>query len=224
MGFQSPHQENRIIYSDGPRDLTVETRLAAALPLLLEEGPSAVLDIGCGDGRLLRRLPPTVRRCGVDCVTPWDLPPDMEYVQANLAEGLPWKDATFDAVFAGEVIEHLLDTVGFLQECRRVLRPGGVLILTTPNLAYWRNLLQWIRQQQFFFVDCRGGENGHVRYFAPQSLRAVLNEAGFRVERLFSVGDLPTSENALLRAFGKLAGRFLVMRNLSLIAKARRLE
>jgi 2-polyprenyl-3-methyl-5-hydroxy-6-metoxy-1,4-benzoquinol methylase len=219
---QTPHGENLAIYSAGSRDLTVQARMAAALPLLMEEAPSAVLDVGCGRGELLRQIPPVVRRCGVDCLGVGDAPPDIEYVQRDIAEGLPLDDAQFDAVFAGEVIEHLLDTVGFLRECRRVLRPGGVLILTTPNLAYWRNLLQWIRQQQFFFVDHRADENGHVRYFAPRTLQAVLVEAGFRVERLFSVGDLPISQNALLRGVGRLVGRFFPMRNLSLIAKARR--
>jgi 2-polyprenyl-3-methyl-5-hydroxy-6-metoxy-1,4-benzoquinol methylase len=224
MRFQSPHEENRAIYSDGPHDLTAETRLAAALPLVLEEGPAVVLDVGCGDGDFLRRLPPTVQGCGVDCLASDNLPPNLKYVRANLAEGLPWKDATFDAVFAGEVIEHLLDTAGFLRECRRVLRPGGILTLTTPNLAYWRNLLQWLRQQQFFFVDHRAGENGHVRYFAPRTLRAVMMEAGFQVEALFSVGDLPTSTSSLLRAVGKISMSCCPMRNLSLIAKARRVQ
>lgn len=110
----------------------------------------------------------------------------------------------------------------FLAECWRVLRPNGVLVLTTPNLAYWRNLLQWVRRQQFFFVDHRAGETGHVRYFAPRTLQALLVETGFRVERLFSVGDLPTSTNALLRGVGRLVGRLFTLRNLSLVAKARR--
>jgi hypothetical protein len=73
-------------------------------------------------------------------------------------------------------------------------------------------------------VDHRAGENGHVRYFAPRTLRAAIEEAGFRVEALFSVGDLPTSTNGLLRAVGKISMRCCPMRNLSLIAQARRVE
>jgi 2-polyprenyl-3-methyl-5-hydroxy-6-metoxy-1,4-benzoquinol methylase len=216
--------ENARIFAARPCDPTFERRCAATLPLAMEEQPSSILDIGCGRGELLRRVPATIRRCGVDCLDPAEVSPHFDYVQCDIGQAIPCQDHEFDVVLAGEVIEHLLDTVGFLRECRRILRPSGVLVLTTPNLAYWRNLLQWVRQQQFFFVDHRAGENGHVRYFAPRTLRAAVTEAGFCVERLFSVGDLPTSTNILLRAIGKVSVRWCPMRNLSLIVKARRLE
>jgi len=218
------YAENATIFAAQPRDVTFDRRAASVLPLALNEHPSAVLDIGCSRGELLGRIPATIRRCGVDCLDPAAVAPDVEYRQWDIAQGVPFKDREFDVVFAGEVVEHLLDTVGFLGECRRILRPRGVLLLTTPNLAYWRNLLQWARQQQFFFVDHRAGENGHVRYFAPRTLHTALGEAGFQVEALFSVGDLPTSTSRLLRAVGEISMRCCPMRNLSLIAKARRVE
>lgn len=218
------YAENAAIFAAQPRDVTFDRRAASVLPLALHEHPSAVLDIGCSRGELLGRIPATIRRCGVDCLDPAAVSPDFEYLQCDIAHGVPFKDGEFDVVFAGEVVEHLLDTLGFLGECRRILRPRGVLLLTTPNLAYWRNLLQWARQQQFFFVDHRAGENGHVRYFAPRTLRAALGGAGFQVEALFSVGDLPTSTSRLLRAVGEISMRCCPMRNLSLIAKARRVE
>jgi 2-polyprenyl-3-methyl-5-hydroxy-6-metoxy-1,4-benzoquinol methylase len=188
----------------------------------MAENPSTLLDVGCGRGEFLERLPLPIRRCGIDSLAPEEIPSGIEYRQGDIGGGLPWGDGEFDAIFAGEVIEHLLDTAAFLAECRRVLRPNGLLILTTPNLAYWRNLLQWLRQQQFFFVDHRAGENGHVRYFAPRTLAALLVESGFVVEQLFSIGDLPTSTNALLRVVGRAANRWAALRNLSLVAKARR--
>ena len=218
------YQENTSIYAEPPRDATRELRFSVALPLVMEGHPSAVLDIGCGRGEFLGRLPASMRRSGIDSLPSEQVLPGIEYVQYDIAQGLPWDDAQFDAVFAGEIIEHLLDTLAFLRECRRVLRPVGVLVLTTPNLAYWRNLLQWMRKQQFFFVDHRAGETGHVRYFAPRTLEAVLVEAGFCIEQLFSAGDLPTSENPVLRSIGTVVGGLFAMRNLSLIAKARRSE
>jgi 2-polyprenyl-3-methyl-5-hydroxy-6-metoxy-1,4-benzoquinol methylase len=224
MEPMTTHAENAAIFAAQPRDVTFDRRAASVLPLALDEKPSAVLDIGCSRGELLGRIPAEIRRCGIDCLDPAAVSPDFEYRQYDIAHGVPFKDGEFDVVFAGEVVEHLLDTLGFLGECRRILRPRGVLLLTTPNLAYWRNLLQWARQQQFFFVDHRAGENGHVRYFAPRTLRAALGEAGFQVEALFSVGDLPTSTSRVLRAVGELSMRCCPMRNLSLIAKARRVE
>ncbi len=218
----TPYQENASLYTGPSRDATAECRFSATLPLILEEHPHAVLDIACGRGEFLGRIPDAIRRSGIDSLPSGEILPGIEYVQRDIAQGLPWGDGQFDAVFAGEIIEHLLDTVAFLRECHRVLRPGAVLVLTTPNLAYWRNLLQWFRQQQFFFVDHDAAGNGHVRYFAPRTLQAGLVDAGFRVERLFSVGDLPTSENPLLRGTGRVVGWLLPMRNLTLVAKARR--
>ena len=222
MAASHPFAENLTIFRAAPRDLTVPGRFAAVLPLVMAGHPSTILDVGCGRGEFLGRLPFTIRRSGIDSLAPEEIPSGIEYRQGDIAGGLPWGDGEFDAIFSGEVIEHLLDTAAFLAECHRVLRPDGILILTTPNLAYWRNLLQWLRQQQFFLVDHRAGENGHVRYFAPRTLAALLVESGFVVEELFSVGDLPTSTNALLRVVGWAANRWAAMRNLSLVAKARR--
>jgi len=54
---------------------------------------------------------------------------------ADISKRLPFKDDYFDFVFAGEVIEHILDTKAFLIEIHRVLKPGGYVVITTPNLA-----------------------------------------------------------------------------------------
>lgn len=218
----SPYGENLSIFTGDARDVTAPIRFEAVLPLLLNERPASVLDVGCGRGEFLQRFPASVRRAGLDCLPSTSIAPGIEYHQQDLSLELPWGDDEFDAVFAGEVIEHLLDTAAFLWECRRVLRSSGILVLTTPNLAYWRNLLQWLRKQQFFFVDHRAGENGHVRYFAPRTLAALLGQCGFVVEKLFSVGDLPTSRNPWLRGTGRLIQAGFPLRNLSLIAKARR--
>jgi SAM-dependent methyltransferase len=58
--------------------------------------------------------------------------PDLAVVRGNLV-ALPFGDATYGAVVSLQTIEHLWDQVGFVAECRRVLRPGGRLILSTPN-------------------------------------------------------------------------------------------
>jgi len=121
-------------------------------------------------------------------------------------------------VFAGEVVEHLLDTLGFLGECRRILRPRGVLLLTTPNSRTGETSCNGPGSSSSFSWITAPGD-GHVRYFAPRTRGAALGEAGFQVEALFSVGDLPTSTSRVLRAVGELSMRCCPMRNLSLIAR-----
>ena len=65
----------------------------------------------------------------------------IEVVAADLDEGLPFGDGEFDTVHANQVIEHVRRTDGFLREIRRVLRPGGLALLSTNNLASWHNVV-----------------------------------------------------------------------------------
>ncbi len=113
----------------------------------------------------------------------------MRLVQADVSrDSLPFEMGVFDAVYAGEIIEHLLDTAAFLREVRRVLRPGGSVVLTTPNLCSLKNLYCWLMAKQLAWVDYKLGQHGHIRYFSPRSLHQILAESGFRVETICSSG------------------------------------
>lgn len=103
----------------------------------------AFLDAGCGDGRYLAALARSGR--WPDRAVAVDIssriletagaaaaPHDVELVRANL-EALPLEDASVDLVLCTQVVEHLLDPRAGLGELARVLRPGGILVLTTDN-------------------------------------------------------------------------------------------
>lgn len=134
-----------------------------------------LLDIGCGSGDWLagmRDLGWQVR--GLDF--------DAEAVAAAASRGLPidhgpleeqrYPDASFDAVTLNHVIEHLPDPLGTLAECRRILRPGGRLMVFTPNSDGLGHLI--------FKAAWRGLEPPrHLYLFSPTSMRAVLARAGF---------------------------------------------
>ena len=93
------------------------------------------LDIGAGEGALSA----TAKELGF-VVSACDLQPDIfkapgiECKQCNLDEALPFPDENFDCAACVETIEHLRDRYAFLAECSRVLKPGGMLVLTTPNV------------------------------------------------------------------------------------------
>jgi SAM-dependent methyltransferase len=79
------------------------------------------------------------------------------------------------------VIEHLVDTDGFIQELRRCLKPGGHLIVTTPNLASFENRIRILLGFYPVWVDYRLQGSGHVRAYTPWILKKQLREHGFTI-------------------------------------------
>lgn len=98
----------------------------------------------------------------------------------DVSKTLPYKNGYFDFVFAGEIIEHLMDTKSFLNEIHRVLKPKGYLIITTPNLARIDD-----RIKLFFGKTPRHTSPIHhylylhIRPFTFDSLKKALNMCGF---------------------------------------------
>ncbi|CAM5499621.1 Class I SAM-dependent methyltransferase OS=Streptomyces alboniger OX=132473 GN=CP975_10860 PE=4 SV=1 [Streptomyces alboniger] len=187
------------VASGDARSLRQARVLAAAL------GPATaraatVLDVGCGDGTAAATAAPLLaghRVIGVD----WSQDA-LKRAHAHLPDvvrgeltggGLPFADGSTDAVLFSEVIEHLVDPDSALDELRRVLRPGGHLMLSTPNLAAWynRGLLLAGVQPVFSEVSLRGIHGrpgtevvGHLRLYTARALREFVAASGFEVVRL----------------------------------------
>jgi 2-polyprenyl-3-methyl-5-hydroxy-6-metoxy-1,4-benzoquinol methylase len=87
-------------------------------------------------------------------------------------------------VYSAEVIEHLLDPETTVRECNRILKPSGILFLTTPYHGLIKNLVLAAASFDRHF-DPTGA---HVRFFTENSLRALLVRNGFGVDRFFYLG------------------------------------
>ena len=152
-------------------------RHEAAYTELLPYCTGTVLEAGCGEGYgagLIATRAERVLALDYDAPTTEHVArryPDVTVARANLAQ-LPLRDGSIDVIAHFQVIEHLWDQAWFLAECRRVLAPGGRLLVTTPN-------------RLTFTPDSDTPLNPfHTRELAPSELAALLADAGFAVERL----------------------------------------
>jgi 2-polyprenyl-3-methyl-5-hydroxy-6-metoxy-1,4-benzoquinol methylase len=159
--------------------------LALRSAFLLEEvrDGERVLDVGCGEGRFAAALAAAgAEVVGIDVAQEplrraRELHPelDLRLVDGEGRWDLP--DAGFDVVWAGEVIEHVADTAAWLSEVRRVLRPGGRLLLSTP--AHGPRLRLGLALSRRAFERHFDPLGDHLRFYTRPMLIQLLEEFGF---------------------------------------------
>jgi 2-polyprenyl-3-methyl-5-hydroxy-6-metoxy-1,4-benzoquinol methylase len=118
------------------------------------------------------------------------LPPAIARKACNLNAAIPLADATFDLVTSLEGIEHVENHFQLLRELGRVMKPGGHLIISTPNIGSLEERLKYLAQGTFYRfisraeVDQHGSGFDHQNLIGYVELRQVLDWAGFKVERV----------------------------------------
>jgi SAM-dependent methyltransferase len=138
--------------------------------------PGRLLDVGCGNGQFLALM----QNEG------WDVEgQEVDPVAAELAlknhgvkirvgrlEDIGYADDLFDAVVMSHVIEHVHGPIEILRECRRILKPGGCIVVITPNL---QSLGHW------YFRSCHMGLDPprHLYLFTQRTLQNIARKAGF---------------------------------------------
>jgi SAM-dependent methyltransferase len=155
-------------------------RVRAVLPRV----KGRLLDVGCGENALVRAYAPRGQGVGVD-VHPW---PNADRVVADCSR-LPFPDRSFDTVTIVAALNHMPNRQAVLRECRRLLRPDGVLVVTTlPPLV--SRLWHALRGRHDADQSERGMSPGEVYGFARHTLRDLLTASQFEVvrERRFMLG------------------------------------
>lgn len=166
-----------------------------------------LLDVPCGAAEQSRAL----QRLGFDVVS-IDLFPKnsgsdaLRIVRADASQSFPLRPATFDYVLSREGIEHLENQAGFVRECARVLRPGGKLVVTTPNVNHLaarlsafltgqRNLKRGLVNEVQTLRGRNGSHlyHGHVFLIDYYRMRYILRIAGFEHLQVFTDRYSPTS-------------------------------
>ena len=133
---------------------------------------AAVLDIGARDGGLRGFLAPGVKYQGID-IAPEFAGPDV--LIRDISNGIPFPDGAYDFVFCIEVLEHVPNPYGTLGEIHRVLKPGGVLVLSVPNPYHLKEIIWNVLR-----IPDR---QGHIYGWTRQTMTKLGEMNGFRLER-----------------------------------------
>lgn len=149
-----------------------------------------ILDVGCGRGEIAQHL----ADLGLDvAATDYELPPrearskKVDWHQMVEADSLPFPDESFEIVYAKSVIEHQRRPEDFVRECARVMKPGGRLMVLTPD---------WVRNQARFYED-----HTHYTPFTRVSLENLLLLMGLDDVVVQYLTPLPSTWNSPILAF-----------------------
>lgn len=177
-------------------DVALRRRAKWLIENLNPKKEERILDLGCGDGfylHLLSNLGIELNLYGVD----YDFKAldsakkninskNIKLIQANIMEKLPFNDGFFDGIIMSEVLEHLPDDIMCMKEVRRILKKGGRILLSVPNINYpflW-DPINWIFQR-IFNTHIKSGFwagiwNQHLRLYSTTQVRSVLDKSGFK--------------------------------------------
>ena len=138
-----------------------------------------VVDVGCGEGRLERHLSKRFSRyVGVDVIRYDGFPETGEFLQTDLDSGrIPMPDCAADVAVSVETIEHVENPRGFVRELTRIVRPGGWVILTTPNQLSLLSLLTLLVRGQFGAFQS-SDYPAHITALLEVDLKRILHECG----------------------------------------------
>jgi SAM-dependent methyltransferase len=180
-------------------------------------GEIRLLDVGCSSGAFLH----AAAKLGFRAEGVEPAPKAAATAQAaglkvyqGLLQEAGYADGQFDAITLFEVIEHLQHPQDLLKECRRILRPGGILLVGTGNVASWSMAALGARWE-YLHVAKHGG---HVSFFTPHSMEVLAQRNGFSVAalrtrgvRFCEKGDCAGPVYRIAKLVGELVNIFAVM-------------
>lgn len=180
MPIATSETERRARLSEGSSHPAIYAAVAAALGAM-HRGGGTLVDVGCGTGALWQVLRPAFGRyVGVDLVKYDGFPLDAEFVTGNLDDGpLPLADDYADVVASVETIEHLENPRAFMRQLARVVKPGGVVIVSTPNQLSLLSKLTLVVKNQFnAFQEAPGLYPAHLTALLEIDLLRIARECG----------------------------------------------
>ena len=172
------------------------SRLRTEILPLLPMHSGTVLDVGCGSGVTGGHLRETGRAgyvVGIEvdseaAVRAREKLDEVYELNLLMEPKLPWEDQSFDLVLALDVLEHLIDPWSLVSELGRVVRSGGRLVLSVPNIRHVRVVVPLILFGRFRYNDAGILDNDHLRFFTLESAIELGRRSGLTIERISYTG------------------------------------
>lgn len=178
-GLQGMYERKHQAYFESPRDDLIS---------LVEGANLTVLDIGCGVGATGKRLLELGKAKWVSGVEL--IPEKAETARSVLSEVLtgdlaslefPWAPNAFDCIIAGDVLEHLVNPWRLLSRLQSFVSPGGVLIVSMPNVRHWWVIRDLVLRGEWHYREAGVLDETHLRFFTRRSTVRLLTETGYRI-------------------------------------------
>lgn len=173
--------------------LNIHTELfKSILPFLSKE--SLILDFGCGEGAFSQRLKDNgfqvhssdidkeQFKATVDKYIHLDL--NKEQISDNF-------DIKYDVIIAMEIIEHLENPWKFIRDIKSLLKPNGLLILSTPNISNFSSRIRFLQKGTFQGFEANDLSYGHITTITPFHLENIFNTVKFEIVKKLELGKIP---------------------------------
>lgn len=162
------------------------------LPFLSKE--SMILDFGCGEGAFSQRLKDNgfhVHSSDIDKEQFKATVDKFIHLDLNKEQIADNFDIKYDVIIAMEIIEHLENPWKFIRDIKSILNPGGLLVLSTPNISNFSSRIRFLQKGTFQGFEANDLSYGHITTITPFHLENIFKSEKFEIKKKMELGKIP---------------------------------